>query len=114
MADGDTVIDNAAREPEIVDLSKFLVSMGADIDGAGTSTVTVRGVKEMHPAEHTVMGDRIEAGTFLIAAAVSGGDVEVHGISPHILEIFLSKLRATGVHVQENSRWIRACGRSSQ
>jgi UDP-N-acetylglucosamine 1-carboxyvinyltransferase len=110
LADGVTVISNAAREPEIVDLSKFLVSMGADIDGAGTSTVTVRGVKEMHSAEHTVMGDRIEAGTFLIAGAVSGGDVEVNGISPHILELFVSKLRAIGVQVQENSHWIRAWG----
>ena len=82
LADGVTVIDNAAREPEIVDLSKFLVSMGAEIEGAGTSTVTVRGVKEMYAAEHTVMCDRIEAGTFLIAAAVSGGDLEVHGVGP--------------------------------
>ena len=110
LADGVTTIDNAAREPEIVDLSKFLVSMGAEIEGAGTSTVTVRGVKEMRPAEHTVMCDRIEAGTFLIAAAVSGGDLEVHGVAPHNLEIFLSKLRAVGVQVQENSRWIRAWG----
>jgi len=110
LADGVTVIDNAAREPEIVDLCKFLVSMGAEIEGAGTSQVTVRGVEEMHPAEHTVIGDRIEAGTFLVAGALTGGDVEVEGVSPHHLDIFLTKLRAIGVQVQENGRKIRAWG----
>lgn len=106
LAEGETVIDNAAREPEIVDLSKFLVSMGADIEGAGTSTIRVRGVKELHGAEHTVIGDRIEAGTFLIAGAISGGEVEVEGISPRVLDIFLSKLRAVGVRLRENSHSI--------
>jgi UDP-N-acetylglucosamine 1-carboxyvinyltransferase len=110
LADGVTVIDNAAREPEIVDLCKFLVSMGAEIEGAGTSQVTVRGVVEMHPAEHTVIGDRIEAGTFLVAGVLTGGDVEVEGVSPHHLDIFLTKLRAIGVQVQENGRRIRAWG----
>lgn len=109
-AQGETVIDNAAREPEIVDLSKFLMSMGADIEGAGTSTIRVRGVEDLHGAEHTVIGDRIEAGTFLIAGAITGGDVEVEGISPRVLDIFLSKLRAIGVHVQEDARSIRASG----
>lgn len=110
MADGTTVLENVAREPEIVDLCKFLVSMGADITGAGSSTVRVNGVTEMHPAEHTVLGDRIEAGTFLIMGAVTGGDVEVTGISPHVLDLFLSKLRAIGVQIQENARSIRASG----
>jgi len=110
MAEGTTTLENAAREPEIVDLCKFLVSMGADIEGAGTSTVRVKGVTEMRPAEHTVLGDRIEAGTFLIAGAVTGGDVEVTGISPHVLDLFLSKLRHVGVQVQENARSIRASG----
>lgn len=110
LAEGTTTLENAAREPEIVDLCKFLVSMGADIEGAGSSTVTIRGVKEMRPAEHTVLGDRIEAGTFLIAGAVTGGDVEVTGISPHVLELFLFKLRALGVQVHENTRSIRATG----
>jgi len=110
MAEGTTTLENAAREPEIVDLCKFLVSMGADIEGAGTSTVRVNGVTEMRPAEHTVLGDRIEAGTFLIAGAVTGGDVEVTGISPHVLDLFLSKLRHVGVQVQENARSIRASG----
>ena len=70
----------------------------------------ITGVEEMHPAEHTVLGDRIEAGTFLITGAVTGGDVEVTGISPHVLELFLSKLRAVGVQVQEGTRSIRATG----
>ncbi len=110
MAEGTATLENVAREPEIIDLCKFLVSMGADITGAGSSTIRINGVKEMRPAEHTVIGDRIEAGTFLIMGAVTGGDVEVNGISPHVLDLFLSKLRAVGVQVQENTRSIRATG----
>lgn len=113
LAEGRTVLENAAREPEIVDLCKFLISMGADIEGAGTSTIKVNGVREMRPAEHTVLGDRIEAGTFLIAGAVTGGEVEVTGISPHVLDIFLFKLRAVGVQVQENARTIKVSGNPS-
>jgi UDP-N-acetylglucosamine 1-carboxyvinyltransferase len=110
LAEGTTTLENVAREPEIVDLCKFLVSMGADIEGAGTSTMRVHGVAEMHPAEHTVLGDRVEAGTFLVAAAVTGGEVEVIGISPHVLDLFLSKLRSVGVRVQESTRSIKASG----
>jgi UDP-N-acetylglucosamine 1-carboxyvinyltransferase len=110
LAEGTTTLENAAREPEIVDLCKFLMSMGADIEGAGSSTLRISGVSAMHPAEHTVLGDRIEAGTFLIAGAVTGGDVEVTGISPHVLELFLFKLRSIGVQVQENTRSIKASG----
>ena len=110
LAEGTTILENAAREPEIVDLCKFLVSMGADVEGAGSSTLRINGVEEMHPAEHTVLGDRIEAGTFLIAGAVTGGEVEVTGISPHVLELFLFKLRSVGVQVQENTRSIKASG----
>jgi len=113
MAEGTTTLENVAREPEIVDLCKFLVSMGADIEGAGSSTIRVNGVDEMHPAEHTVLGDRIEAGTFLIAGAVTGGEVEVTGISPHVLDLFSSKLRSIGVQVHENTRSIKAGGDSS-
>lgn len=109
-AEGTTTLENVAREPEIVDLCKFLISMGADIEGAGSSTLRINGVKEMQSAEHTVIGDRIEAGTFLIAGAVSGGDVEVVGISPHVLDLFLSKLRSVGVSIHENTRSIRATG----
>ncbi len=110
MAEGATTLENVAREPEIVDLCKFLVSMGADITGAGSSTVRINGVRAMNPAEHTVLGDRIEAGTFLIMGAVTGGDVEVAGISPHVLDLFLSKLRHVGVQIQENTRSIRVTG----
>jgi UDP-N-acetylglucosamine 1-carboxyvinyltransferase len=110
LAEGTSTLENVAREPEIVDLCKFLISMGADIEGAGSSTVQVNGVAEMHPAEHTVIGDRIEAGTFLIAAAVTGGEVEVAGISPHVLDLFLSKLRYVGVRVHENTHSIKASG----
>ncbi len=110
MAEGTTTLENVAREPEIVDLCKFLMSMGAEIEGAGTSTVKVHGVEEMHPAEHTVLGDRIEAGTFLIAGAVTGGEVEVTGISPHVLDLFLSKLRSVSVRIDENTHSIKASG----
>jgi UDP-N-acetylglucosamine 1-carboxyvinyltransferase len=110
MAEGVSILENVAREPEIVDLCKFMISMGAYIEGAGSSTLRITGVSEMQPAEHTVLGDRIEAGTFLIAGAVSGGEVEVTGISPHVLDLFLSKLRAAGVHVHENTRSIKASG----
>ena len=110
MAEGTTTLENVAREPEIVDLCKLLVSMGADITGAGSSTMRVNGVDQMHPAEHSVIGDRIEAGTFLIMSAVTGGDVEVNGISQHVLDLFLSKLRAVGVQIQENTRSILASG----
>ncbi len=113
LAEGTTTLENVAREPEVVDLCKFLMSMGADIEGAGSSTLRIRGVKELHPAEHTVIGDRIEAGTFLIMGAVTGGEVEVTGISPHALDLFLSKLRAVGVQVQEGTRSIRATGNPS-
>jgi UDP-N-acetylglucosamine 1-carboxyvinyltransferase len=110
LAEGTTTLDNVAREPEVVDLCKFLTSMGADIEGAGSSTLRIRGVPEMRPAEHTVIGDRIEAGTFLIMGAVTGGEVEVTGISPHTLDLFLAKLRAVGVQVQEGARSIKASG----
>ncbi|NLO27888.1 MAG: UDP-N-acetylglucosamine 1-carboxyvinyltransferase [Actinobacteria bacterium] len=110
MAEGTTTLENVAREPEIVDLCKFLVSMGADIEGAGSSTIRVNGVDEMHPAEHTVLGDRIEAGTFLVAGAVTGGEVEVTGISPHVLDLFSSKLRSIGVQVHENTRSVKVRG----
>jgi UDP-N-acetylglucosamine 1-carboxyvinyltransferase len=110
LAEGTSTLENVAREPEIVDLCKFLVSMGADIEGAGTTTLRIRGVKEMHPAEHSVLGDRIEAGTFLVAGAVTGGEVEVVGISPHVLDLFLSKLRSVGVRVHENTRSIKVSG----
>ncbi|MFA5810410.1 MAG: UDP-N-acetylglucosamine 1-carboxyvinyltransferase [Thermoleophilia bacterium] len=101
MARGRTVIESAAREPEIIDLAKFLTSMGARISGAGSNAIIIDGVEELGGATHTVIPDRVEAGTFMIAAAVTAGEVEVEGINPLHLEIFISKLRAIGVDIKE-------------
>lgn len=100
LAEGETVIENAAKEPEISDLADFLISMGADISGAGTSTLVTNGVKSLHGTEHNVVGDRIEAGTFLMAGAVTGGDVKVTGVNPEHLEIVLEKTREAGCKVE--------------
>jgi len=105
-ATGTTVIENAAREPEIVDLAAFLTSMGAAIEGAGTSTIRVHGGQPLHGTEHTVVADRIEAGTYIAAAAACGGEVAVRGIAPATLGLFLTKLRAMGVAVEEEPQAI--------
>ena len=102
-AEGTTRVDNAAREPEIVDLARFLQAMGADITGEGTDEIVVRGVAQLHPTEHTVVGDRIEAGTYAVAAAVTGGRVDIEGVDPTHLKLVLDKLRDTGVTVEERS-----------
>jgi UDP-N-acetylglucosamine 1-carboxyvinyltransferase len=99
LANGTTVIDNAAREPEIVDLCLMLQQMGAKISGAGTSTLTVHGVESLSPTDHRVVGDRIVAGTWAIAAAVTRGDVRVRGVDPHHLDLVLEKLRMAGAEV---------------
>jgi len=109
-ARGTTVIENAAREPEIVDLAKFLMSMGASIDGAGTSSIGIEGGHGLHGATHDVIADRIEAGTFLVAGAVTAGDVTVRGLNPVYLELFLNKMRAMGVRIEEADRSIRVIG----
>ncbi len=96
-ARGTTVIHNAACEPEIVDLANFLISMGADIENAGTPDVVVHGVTELHPTSHMTVGDRIEAGTFLVAGAATGGPVTVRGASPDHLGLALKKLHQMGV-----------------
>ncbi len=82
LAKGETVLRNAAREPEVADLAALLAKMGAQIEGAGTSTIRIQGVERLHGAEHTIIPDRIEAGTFLIAGAITGGDVTVTGCDP--------------------------------
>jgi UDP-N-acetylglucosamine 1-carboxyvinyltransferase len=99
VARGTTVIENAAREPEIVDLIDFLNGMGASITGGGTSTVTIEGVVALRPAEHRVVGDRIEAGTFVVAGAIAGGPVTVTGFDPAHLELVLAKLRQAGCEI---------------
>ena len=107
-AQGHTLIENAAREPEIVDLASMLNNMGAKISGAGTSIIEVEGValESLHPCEHTTVGDRIEAGTFLVGGALTGGPVTVRGIDPSYLRMALMKLTAMGCTVEHGSDWI--------
>ncbi len=100
-AEGTTRIENAAREPEIQDLAAFLKSMGARIEGAGTPTLEIEGGHPLKGTEYRVVGDRIEAGTLAVAAAMAGGEVEVGGINPLFLQVFLNKLREIGVEVEE-------------
>ncbi len=109
-ARGRTVIESAAREPEIIDLAKFLTSMGARISGAGSDTIIIDGVSGLAGAAHTVMPDRIEAGTFMAAAAVTGGDIVIEDLNPLHLEIFISKMRAIGVEVNEFDHKVRCRG----
>ena len=99
LADGETTVDNAAREPEIVDLCEMLTQMGAQIDGAGTSTLTVTRVRELKPTTHRVVGDRIVGATWGIAAAMTRGDVTVRGVAPQHLSLVLTKLADAGAKV---------------
>jgi len=110
MARGRTVIESAAREPEIIDLAKFLTSMGANISGAGSDTIVIEGVEKLGGATHTVIPDRVEAGTFMVAVAVTEGDIEIENINPLHLEIFISKLRAIGVDIKEYDHRVRCSG----
>lgn len=101
LANGTTTIRNAAREPEIEDLAIFLQKMGADILGAGSPEITIHGVDAVRPVDHWVIGDRIEAGTFAVAAAVTDGEVMIRGVDPAFLQLPLAKLLAAGVDVRE-------------
>jgi UDP-N-acetylglucosamine 1-carboxyvinyltransferase len=101
LARGETLIENAAREPEVEDLANLLIKMGAKIEGSGTSTIRVQGVAELNGAEHTIIPDRIEAGTFLIAGAITRGNLRVTGCVPAHLGSFLQKLRDCGAEVTE-------------
>ncbi len=100
LAKGRTVLDNAAREPEIIDLCDMLISMGAQIEGAGTSTITIDGVDELQPTKHEVIGDRIVAGTWAYAAAMTRGDITVAGIAPRHLHLALEKIKFAGADVE--------------
>jgi UDP-N-acetylglucosamine 1-carboxyvinyltransferase len=100
LADGETILENAAREPEVTDLAKLLNAMGAKIEGAGTETIRITGVAKLHGAEHRVLADRIEAGTFAIAAAMTGGPITLTGLVPETIEAALSALRAAGADVE--------------
>ncbi|MBK8993581.1 MAG: UDP-N-acetylglucosamine 1-carboxyvinyltransferase [Gammaproteobacteria bacterium] len=106
LADGRTVLENAAREPEIVDLARCLQRMGAQIAGAGTDTLVIEGVERLHGCDYTVMPDRIETGTFLVAAAATRGRVKLRDTRADILEAVLVKLTEAGAHIEEGEDWI--------
>jgi len=110
LADGETILQNCAREPEVADLADLLHKMGAKIQGAGTSTIRVKGVSKLHGAKHRIIPDRIEAGTFLIAGALTGGDVKVSGCDPAHLTSLLQKLHEAGVKTTHTVDAIRVMG----
>ncbi|MGC8467621.1 MAG: UDP-N-acetylglucosamine 1-carboxyvinyltransferase [Acidithiobacillus sp.] len=107
LAEGETIIENAAREPEVVDLARCLRAMGARIEGEGTSVIRVQGVKALHGAEHSVLPDRIETGTYLVAAAMTGGEVFLRRTDPGLLESVLVKLREAGAEIWADGDGIR-------
>jgi len=106
LAEGTTVLENAAREPEVVDLAECLIAMGADIRGQGTDTITIEGVERLHGCHYEVMPDRIETGTFLVAAAATGGRVRVRKTRSDILEAVLAKLEEAGAAITTGEDWI--------
>jgi UDP-N-acetylglucosamine 1-carboxyvinyltransferase len=106
LADGDTILENAAREPEIVDLANCLNSMGAKVTGAGTDSVKITGVKSLKGCNYSVLPDRIETGTFLVAAAVSGGSVRCENAEPSTLDAVISKLEQAGAKITIGDDWI--------
>ena len=110
MADGQTIIENAAKEPHIVDLANFLNSMGAEIMGAGTDVIKVKGVKSLHGTTYAIIPDQIEAGTFMVAAAATRGDVLIKNVIPKHLESIISKLERIGVTIMEYDDSIRVMG----
>ncbi|MEN9771458.1 MAG: UDP-N-acetylglucosamine 1-carboxyvinyltransferase [Pseudomonadota bacterium] len=112
LAEGTTVIDNAAREPEVVDLANCLMAMGAHIEGAGSDRIVIHGVEQLHGADHAVMADRIEAGTFLCAVAATKGDVMVLGARGDMMGATLEKLREAGVTLTETDQGIRVSAQS--
>lgn len=107
LASGTTLIENAAREPEVVDLAHALNAMGARVSGAGTDRIEIEGVQALHGARHAVMADRIEAGTFLCAAAAAGGDVVLRGVASVTLDATIEKLRTTGAQIEAGDDWLR-------
>ncbi len=106
LAEGTSVIENAAREPEVTDLANCLIAMGANIEGAGTDTITVHGVKELKGCQYSVLADRIETGTFLVAAAITGGHIKLKDTQPQILESVLQKLDRAGASITSGHDWI--------
>jgi len=110
LAEGKTLLKNAAREPEVVNLAEVLIGMGARIRGAGSDVITIEGVERLHPAEAAVIPDRIEAGTFLIAAGITGGDVRILGCNPLHLDALIAKLRDAGMRIDVAEDSLRAAG----
>jgi UDP-N-acetylglucosamine 1-carboxyvinyltransferase len=106
LAEGETLIENAAREPEVVDLAEFLNTLGARIEGAGTDSIRVQGVERLGGGDYRVMPDRIETGTFLVGAAMTGGRVRVTDTRPDCLDAVIQKLREAGAEVSTGSDWI--------
>ena len=109
-AKGETTLENAAREPEIMDLAEVLCKMGAKIEGAGTDTIRITGVSELQPFTHAVMPDRIEAGTFMIASAITGGDIRIHGMRLEHLDALVFKLQDAGVEISNKDNVVRVKG----
>ena len=110
MANGTTVLENPAEEPEIVDLANYLNQMGARVRGAGTNVITIEGVSELHGVQHSVIPDRIEAGTYMIAAAMTGGDVIIENVLPEHQKPLIAKLREAGALVEEDIDRIHVVG----
>jgi UDP-N-acetylglucosamine 1-carboxyvinyltransferase len=106
LAKGVTVIRNAAREPEVVDLADCLIAMGAKIEGAGTDTIRIEGVESLGGTHYDILPDRIETGTYLVAAAMTGGRVKLKNTRPHLLEAVISKLNEAGAHMTMGEDWI--------
>lgn len=112
LAEGTTILENAAEEPEIVDLANYLNKMGAKIRGAGTDTIRIEGVEKLHGADYTIIPDRIEAGTYMIAAAMTGGDVIVENVLPEHQKPLIAKLREAGAVVEEDIDKVRVIGKN--
>jgi len=106
LADGITILENAAREPEVVDLAHCLNAMGAKVTGAGTDTITIEGVERMHGTTYDILPDRIETGTYLVAAAVTGGKVKLKDTDPTLLDAVISKLKEAGAEIESGKDWI--------
>lgn len=106
FAEGETVLENAAREPEVIDLANFLIQMGADISGVGTDVISIRGVKSLKGVRYRVLPDRIETGTYLVAAAMTGGKVRVRDTDPRLLDAVMSKLTEAGAEITTGDDWI--------
>ena len=111
MAEGETIIDNAAMEPEIVDLTNFLNKLGANVKGAGTSTIRVKGVEKLYGTKHSIIPDRIEAGTFMVASAITGGDITIENVISSHLKPIIAKLQESGSEVIDNDETIRVIGK---